>query len=305
MILTDVAAEGLDLQRAARVVHYDLPWTPMKLEQREGRSVRLGSRHSGVDIVRFAPDAELDRFMCLEAALTRKAKLPAAAGLGPEGRHVWRWRTEVAREFGGSDTAAGVARVSSRHRGVLVGISLHRVSDPATLLTSIAGWVGPDGRWIEDAQLIVERLRLATACHVEDTLPGESRMYLELLTPLLRKRLALARSGHWISPRPTAGARAAAVRLNRLIRGAARLRDDHRLSQLEQALAFVAGGHTAGEEMALERLSEVSDDELTAGLTQTVPQPNWDGVEVRLTGFIVFGPPETMPSSGLPSFLRP
>ncbi|HEX2249705.1 MAG TPA: DEAD/DEAH box helicase, partial [Gemmatimonadales bacterium] len=36
LIVTDVAAEGLDLQRAARVVHYDLPWTPMRMSQREG-----------------------------------------------------------------------------------------------------------------------------------------------------------------------------------------------------------------------------------------------------------------------------
>ena len=53
LVVTDVAAEGLDLQRAGRVVHYDLPWTPMRLEQREGRSVRYGSRYAQVDVVRF------------------------------------------------------------------------------------------------------------------------------------------------------------------------------------------------------------------------------------------------------------
>ena len=46
LIVSDVAAEGLDLQRAARIVHYDLPWNPMRLEQREGRSIRLGSEYS-------------------------------------------------------------------------------------------------------------------------------------------------------------------------------------------------------------------------------------------------------------------
>ncbi|MGH7525289.1 MAG: helicase-related protein, partial [Gemmatimonadales bacterium] len=50
LVVTDVAAEGLDLQRAARVIHYDLPWTPMRLEQREGRAVRLGSRHRSVEV---------------------------------------------------------------------------------------------------------------------------------------------------------------------------------------------------------------------------------------------------------------
>ena len=306
LIVTDVAAEGLDLQRAARVVHYDLPWTPMKLEQREGRSVRLGSPHRDVEVLRFAPDPELDRLMHLEAALTRKAKLPAAAGLGANGRHIWRWRTEVAREFGALGAAAGVARVSSSHRGAVVGIGLHHGSTPPTRISAIAGWLRPDGTWTEDAELITERLRLATASHVDEAVPHESRMYLELLSPLLRRRLALARSGRWVSFHATLPARAVARRLSELIREAARLRDDHRLSQLERALAFVGGGHTAGEEMMLERLDGESDDELTSVLGRMLPQPDWDGFEVRLTGLIVYGPkPAAMPMSGLPLPPRP
>jgi hypothetical protein len=80
-----------------------------------------------------------------------------------------------------------------------------------------------------------------------------------------------------------------ALRLSELIRKAARLRDDRRLSELERGMAFVGGGHTAGEEMMLERLSVASDAELTSTLSQTLPQPDWEGIEVRLTGFIVFG----------------
>ena len=298
LIVTDVAAEGLDLQRAARIVHYDLPWTPMKLEQREGRSIRLGSSYDDVEVLRFAPHPELDRFVRLEVALTRKAKLPGSAGLGPQGRHVWRWRTDVAREFGASSAAAGLARVSSLHRGVLVGISLHQ-GNPPICLSAIAGWLLPEGTWTEDAQLITERLRLAAASHVDEALPDESRMYLELLAPVLRRKLALARSARWTSPHPTIQARAVARRLSDLIRAAARLRDVPRLSQLEHALAFVGGGHTAGEEMVLERLSEVPDEGLTSVLGGSLPQPDWDGVELRLTGFIVFGPgPESMPTSG-------
>jgi superfamily II DNA or RNA helicase len=288
LIVTDVAAEGLDLQRAARVIHYDLPWTPMKLEQREGRSVRLGSPHTDVEVLRFDPHPELDRFLRLNAALTRKAKLPAAAGLGAGGRHIWRWRMDVAREFGCSDAAAGMARVSSSCRGVLVGISLYQGSTPPSCLSATAGWLRPDGTWTEDAGLITERLRMAADSHVKQVFPHESRMYLELLTPLIRQRLAAARGGRWISAHPTAAARAVAVRLGELIGKAARLRDDHRLSQLERAVWFVGGGHTSGEEMMLERLSGASDDELTSVLGQTQSQSDWDGVEVRLTGFIVF-----------------
>jgi hypothetical protein len=54
-------------------------------------------------------------------------------------------------------------------------------------------------------------------------------------------------------------------------------------------MTFVGGGHTAGEEMMLERLSVVSDDELPQVLSETIPQPDWERIEVRLTGFIIFG----------------
>ncbi|MEO6222094.1 MAG: DEAD/DEAH box helicase [Vicinamibacterales bacterium] len=43
LLATDVASQGLNLQHRARwVVHFDLPWTPMRLEQRVGRVDRIG-----------------------------------------------------------------------------------------------------------------------------------------------------------------------------------------------------------------------------------------------------------------------
>ncbi|WP_245575174.1 helicase-related protein [Meiothermus rufus] len=43
LVATDVFSEGLNLQHyAARLVHYDLPWNPNRLEQRNGRIDRFG-----------------------------------------------------------------------------------------------------------------------------------------------------------------------------------------------------------------------------------------------------------------------
>src|SRR5690606_32841154 len=53
LLATDVAAEGLNLRSAARIVHYDLPWTPIRLEQRDGRALRPGSLHPDIEVVRF------------------------------------------------------------------------------------------------------------------------------------------------------------------------------------------------------------------------------------------------------------
>jgi hypothetical protein len=43
LICTDLASEGISLSEASSVIHYDLPWTDVRLRQREGRVARLGS----------------------------------------------------------------------------------------------------------------------------------------------------------------------------------------------------------------------------------------------------------------------
>jgi hypothetical protein len=56
-------------------------------------------------------------------------------------------------------------------------------------------------------------------------------------------------------------------------------------------LGFVAGGHTAGEEMMIERLVDAPSREITRQLSQvTGVQAGRNGIEVRLTGLIVFSP---------------
>jgi len=46
LIMTDAGAFGLNLQRAASVIHYDLPWSISKVTQREDRAHRIGqTRH--------------------------------------------------------------------------------------------------------------------------------------------------------------------------------------------------------------------------------------------------------------------
>jgi hypothetical protein len=45
LLATDAASEGLNLHHRCRVVvHYELPWSPLRLEQRAGRVDRLGQR---------------------------------------------------------------------------------------------------------------------------------------------------------------------------------------------------------------------------------------------------------------------
>jgi hypothetical protein len=48
LVCTDAAAEGLNLQTADLLVNFDLPWNPMKVEQRIGRIDRIGQRHETI-----------------------------------------------------------------------------------------------------------------------------------------------------------------------------------------------------------------------------------------------------------------
>lgn len=62
LIATDVISEGLNLQRLSScVVHYELPWNPNRLEQRNGRVDRIGQQKPVVQIRTLVLDKSLDR----------------------------------------------------------------------------------------------------------------------------------------------------------------------------------------------------------------------------------------------------
>ncbi len=50
LICTDAGSEGLNLQFCNTVINYDLPWNPMKIEQRIGRCHRYGQKNDVVAI---------------------------------------------------------------------------------------------------------------------------------------------------------------------------------------------------------------------------------------------------------------
>lgn len=69
LVCTDVAAEGLDLQFCRLVVNYDLPWNPMRIEQRIGRIDRIGQQSERILVWNFVHKDTIDALI-----LTRLAK---------------------------------------------------------------------------------------------------------------------------------------------------------------------------------------------------------------------------------------
>ena len=61
LLSTEVGAEGIDLQFCDAIVNYDLPWNPMRVEQRIGRIDRYGQRADQVVVASFFTSTEIDR----------------------------------------------------------------------------------------------------------------------------------------------------------------------------------------------------------------------------------------------------
>jgi hypothetical protein len=60
LVCTDVAAEGVDLQFCRLVVNYDLPWNPMRIEQRIGRIDRIGQQSKRILVWNFVHKDTID-----------------------------------------------------------------------------------------------------------------------------------------------------------------------------------------------------------------------------------------------------
>lgn len=54
LLSSEVGSEGIDLQFCRVMVNYDLPWNPMKVEQRIGRIDRIGQKAERITILNFA-----------------------------------------------------------------------------------------------------------------------------------------------------------------------------------------------------------------------------------------------------------
>lgn len=68
LLCTDAAAEGLNFQFCGALVNYDMPWNPMRVEQRIGRIDRLGQEHQHVRIVNlhYRDTVETDVYLALK-----------------------------------------------------------------------------------------------------------------------------------------------------------------------------------------------------------------------------------------------
>ncbi len=248
LIATDLLSEGVNLQDAARVIHYDLPWSPARLAQREGRVDRAASPHSRIETTTFLPPESLAAALAVERRLAVKRRVQARAGGGREG-FDWcdrlqgitttlslpapdrSWTAIVAPER----TAVLVVRIGGRVEG-FVGTDAGVRADP------------------EQAAVLLERAARAELAPEAPTHRPFLDHMLQRVGPLCRRRLDAVEAARWgaadrdrlsrrLIPWVLCAARRAAVQ-----------RRPAELRQLDELVSRLALGMTAGEELRLEDL---------------------------------------------------
>ena len=79
LICTESASESLNLQFCSALVNYDIPWNPMKLEQRIGRIDRIGQSMASVDVVNLYY-ADTAQWKAYQAVKRRLAAISSSVG---------------------------------------------------------------------------------------------------------------------------------------------------------------------------------------------------------------------------------
>lgn len=292
LIATDVAAEGLDLQGAVRVVHYDLPWTAIRTSQRAGRIRRLDSAHPRVLEHWLLPPRAFARRLRVEAILSRKRQLPELLGVGEAVHAPWRERILVARALSGSPAIEGIAAVTVRPPASCDALACVRLELPGGHGASRLYVHDPTRGWRADDAAALELLRSAGGAEPADA-PSAARIE-QLLADLaipVREAMREATGTAWAPGWQTTGSLVLLRRLRSWARSAARARDARLLARLDTAVRGLGRGQTAGEEALVARLAARHDASLLEHL-RLLPAPGttWAPPAVRLVGMVVTGP---------------
>ncbi|HEY8711219.1 MAG TPA: C-terminal helicase domain-containing protein, partial [Thermoanaerobaculia bacterium] len=100
LVATDLVAEGLNLQRAGVIVHYDLPWNPVKIDQRNGRALRIGQKRESVAAISFLPNGDRSRVLEIVARKNETRRKFLNVGPALSRPYVMTMRPRVTRDAG-------------------------------------------------------------------------------------------------------------------------------------------------------------------------------------------------------------
>jgi len=242
LIATDLVSEGLNLQDAARVIHYDLPWSPARLAQRVGRVDRAGSPHARIETVTFVPPPPLAEALALERRLLDKARAQARAGAGP---HALDWCDRLQDLARTGARAPAWAAVTDPEEAVVLVVRVGGLVE--ALVVTDEGVRADPAR----ATLLLERAARAPATSLDR---ARLEHAIQRAAPLLRARLGAVEAARWRADDRDRLSRRLIPWVLTAARRAARRGAHAELAQLDALVSRLTHGMTAGEELLLEDL---------------------------------------------------
>lgn len=258
LIATDLLSEGLDLQDAERVVHYDLPWSPARVAQRVGRIDRLASPHPDIHTIAFLPPEPLGRALALERRLALKVSAQLGAGAA-QVEHIsgaghdeapldWCDRLQRLAEEGGTAIPPLPGVVAAVASSVTACVLVLRLG------TDVEAIVVEEGQATADAVRATALLEQAQRAAPRPVDQGVLSAAVRAALPVVRQRLEAIAMARWrAADRDHIGRRLVPLALA-AARRAARSGHSERLARLDALVSRLTGGQTAGEAHSLEAL---------------------------------------------------
>jgi superfamily II DNA or RNA helicase len=300
LIATDLLSEGLNLQDAARVVHYDVPWSPARLAQRVGRIDRLGSRHAAIETVTFLPPEPLAGAIASEARLARKAALQWSAGAAaletPTGATTgagaldWCDRLQELGEQDGLAAPAGAwCAVADGPRATVLVLRFGGPGGPVDALVVDQEGCRADA---DRATRLLESAGRAPPVPADGARAVSAA--IAAAADVVRTRLRALEQARWRAADRDGPGRRLVPWVLAAARRAARGGDTRRLARLDALVARLTHGLTAGAELLLrdllERRRPLRVDDVLAW-HERLPAP-WDDVSgpaVELVAAAILG----------------
>jgi len=245
LIATDLLSEGLNLQDAARVIHYDLPWSPARLAQRVGRIDRATSPHRHIETVTFLPPAPLADALASERRLVAKRRVQARAGAG---RHALDWCDRLQRVAAGAEPSAPAGSYAAVAADEPTVVLVVQVGGQVEGLVVTAGGVRADPA---RAAALLERAAGAGPVPCDRATIERA---IRDAAPLMRGRLTAVEEARWRAAHRDRLSRRLIPWVLAAARRAAVQRRHAELARLDGLVSRLTPGMTAGEELLLEDL---------------------------------------------------
>ena len=294
LLATDLLSEGLNLQDAVRVIHYDVPWSPARLAQRVGRIDRAGSPHPHIETVTFLPPPSLAGALAIERRWLTKARAQARTGMaeielprgGTAAAFDWCDRLQVlAGRTGRPAPRGGWAAVAAAERAVVLVVRLAGQVD---------GVIVTDGAVLADPARVTALLEQAAGSPAVPLDRAALDRAIERAAPLVRGRLDAIEQGRWRAADRDRSTRRLIPWVLAAARRAAARRRHSELARLDALVSRLALGMTAGEEVLLdellERRSPLTVRDVLAWHERLPPATGVpDPVTVALEAALVFG----------------